>query len=132
MVPVNPNVTTEPERKLVVGKEVTPTAAAEDRARLEFKEAIQDGTPHVPLGIKGSKPKHSVISQTATKKSSSLNLRKNNKVIRKGSISKAQKGKSSDKKRKRENTGSKQKTQKHKHSELTEDNDNVFSKIWRS
>ena len=52
MIPVNPHVTTEPEQKIVVGKEVTPTAAVEDRARSEFNEAIQDGSPHVPIGIK--------------------------------------------------------------------------------
>ena len=52
MIPVNPHVTSEPEKKIVVGKEVTSTAAVEDRARSEFNEAIQDGTPHVPIGIK--------------------------------------------------------------------------------
>lgn len=52
MIPVNPHVTSEPEQKIVVGKEVTPTAAVEDRARSEFNEAIQDGSPHVSIGIK--------------------------------------------------------------------------------
>ena len=81
MVPVNRHVTIEPEQKIVVGKEVSPTAAAEDRARSEFKEAIQDGAPHVPLAIKGSKSKHSFSSQPAAKRSSSLNSQKR-KVIK--------------------------------------------------
>ena len=73
MVPVNPHVTNESEQKIVVGKEVSPTAAAEDRARSKFKEAIQDEAPHVPLAIKGSKSKYSFSSQPAAKRSSSLN-----------------------------------------------------------
>lgn len=131
MVPVNPHVTTEPEQKIVVGKEVTPTAAVEDRARSEFKETIQDGAPHVPLGIKRQKPKQVVISRPAAKLRSSPNY-KTKKLTKKGPIYKAEKP--SDKKRKKENSGSNQKTRKRKFSELTdtEDDKNVFSKIWRS
>ena len=123
MVPVNPHVTTEREQKIVVGKEVSPTAAAEDRARSEFKEAIQDEAPHVPLAIKGSKSKYSFSSQPAAKRSSSLNSRKK-KGYKKGPISKR------EKERKRGNPGSKEKAQKRKYSELkqTEDSDNVFLK----
>ena len=130
MVPVNRHVTIEPEPKIVVGKEVSPTAAAEDRARSEFKEAIQDGAPHVPLTIKGSKSKHSFSSQPAAKRSSSLNSQKK-KGYKKGPISKAQKGNPSDKETKRGNPWSKEKRE---YSELkqTEDNDNVFSKKCRS
>ena len=133
MVPVNRHVTIEPEQKIVVGKEVSPTAAAEDRARSEFKEAIQDGAPHVPLAIKGSKSKHSFSSQPAAKRSSSLNSQKK-KGYKKGPISKAQKGNPSDKETKRGNPWSKEKAQKREYSELkqTEDNDNVFSKKCRS
>ena len=133
MVPVNRHVTIEPEPKIVVGKEVSPTAAAEDRARSEFKEAIQDGAPHVPLTIKGSKSKHSFSSQPAAKRSSSLNSQKK-KGYKKGPISKAQKGNPSDKETKRGNPWSKEKAQKREYSELkqTEDNDNVFSKKCRS
>ena len=133
MVPVNRHVTIEPEPKIVVGKEVSPTAAAEDRARSEFKEAIQDGAPHVPLTIKGSKSKHSFSSQPAAKRSSSLNSQKK-KGYKKGPIYKAQKGNPSDKETKRGNPWSKEKAQKREYSELkqTEDNDNVFSKKCRS
>ena len=133
MVPVNRHVTIEPEPKIVVGKEVSPTAAAEDRARSEFKEAIQDGAPHVPLTIKGSKSKHSFSSQPAAKRSSSLKSQKK-KGYKKGPISKAQKGNPSDKETKRGNPWSKEKAQKREYSELkqTEDNDNVFSKKCRS
>ena len=83
MVPVNPHVTTEPEQKIVVGKEVTPTAAVEDRARSEFKETIQDGAPHVQLGIKRQKPKQVVILRPAAKLSSSPNY-KTKKLTKKG------------------------------------------------
>ena len=133
MVPVNPHVTKEPEQKLVVGKEVTLTAAVEDRARSEFKEAIQDEAPHVPLAIKGSKSKYSFSSQPAVKRSSSLNSRKK-KGYKKGPISKTQKGNPREKERKRGNPWSKEKAQKREYSELkqTEDSDNVFSKKWRS
>ena len=133
MVPVNPHVTKEPEQKLVVGKEVTLTAAVEDRARSEFKEAIQDEAPHVPLAIKGSKSKYSFSSQPAAKRSSSLNSRKK-KGYKKGPISKTQKGNPREKERKRGNPWSKEKAQKREYSELkqTEDSDNVFSKKWRS
>ncbi|MEW8548690.1 MAG: hypothetical protein AB2693_34750 [Candidatus Thiodiazotropha sp.] len=131
MIPVNLHVTTEAEQKIVVGKEVTPTAAVEDRARSEFKETIQDGAPHVPLGIKRQKPKHPVISRPASKLSSSSNY-KTKKLTKQGSISKAEKP--SDKKRKRKNSGTNRKTQKRKFSELTgtKDDNNVFSKVWRS
>ena len=71
MVPVNRHVTTEPEQKVVIGKEVTPSAAAEDRARSEMKDAIQDDLPHVPVGIKGIKPHQIVSTQPRTEQRSS-------------------------------------------------------------
>lgn len=132
MIPVNPHVTSEPEQKIVVGKEVTPTAAVEDRARSEFNEAIQDGSPHVPIGIKRLKPNRSVSSQPATKSSPSLRRRKK-EVLIKGHYSKAEKGNPKDKKVKTRNLGRNQKAQKRKYSEIigSEDEDNIFGKRWR-
>ena len=115
MIPVNPHVTSEPEQKIVVGKEVTPRAAVEDRARSEFSEAIQDGSPHVPIGIKRIKPNRSVSAQPATKSSSSLNRREKEGLI-KGHFSKAEKGKPKEKKSKRRNLDRNQKAQKRKYS----------------
>ena len=130
MIPVNPHVTKEPEQKLVVGKEVTSTAAVEDRARSEFNEAIQDGSPHVPIGIKRPTPNETVIYQPASKKRSSLNAPKTANIVQ-SEISK--RGKPSDEKRKRGNPGNRQKTQKRKYSEFieTEDEENIFGKRWR-
>lgn len=62
MIPVNRHLSTEPEQTIVVGKEVTLTAAVEDRAKSEFKDTIEDGAPHVPLGIKPPKQSKTRIS----------------------------------------------------------------------
>ncbi|OWF34473.1 hypothetical protein KP79_PYT03496 [Mizuhopecten yessoensis] len=52
MIPVNPHVAPENENKIVIGKQVTPTAAVEERAKAEMKEAVKEDTPHVPVGKK--------------------------------------------------------------------------------
>ena len=53
MIPVNPHITTEPEEKLVVGQQVNPVTAVEERAKSDLKESIQDNKPHIPIAIKG-------------------------------------------------------------------------------
>lgn len=55
MIPVNPRVTPEPEEKLVVGKQVSPVTAVEERARSELEDAIEGNKPHIPITIKGQK-----------------------------------------------------------------------------
>lgn len=47
MIPVNPHTTVE-ESKEIVGKQVTPMAAVEERAKEDLKEEIRDNVPHVP------------------------------------------------------------------------------------
>ncbi|XP_061188729.1 uncharacterized protein F54H12.2-like [Saccostrea echinata] len=49
MIPVNPHITVE-EPKEIVGKQVTPIAAAEERAKGELKEEMRENIPHVPVG----------------------------------------------------------------------------------
>lgn len=53
MIPVSPHITTEPEEKIVVGQQVSPVTAVEERAKSDLKESIQDKKPHVPVAIKG-------------------------------------------------------------------------------
>lgn len=49
MIPVNPHVTVE-EPKGIVGKQVTPIAAVEERVKGELKDEIRENIPHVPVG----------------------------------------------------------------------------------
>lgn len=49
MIPVNPHITVE-EPKEIVGKQVTPIAAVEERAKGELKDEMRENIPHVPVG----------------------------------------------------------------------------------
>ena len=54
MIPVNPHATQEPEEKVIVGKQVSPVTAVEERANSDLKDAIQDNKPHIPISLKGT------------------------------------------------------------------------------
>ncbi|OWF44390.1 hypothetical protein KP79_PYT22810 [Mizuhopecten yessoensis] len=74
MIPVNPHATMENENKIVIGKQVTPTAAVEERAKSEMKEAVKDDAPHVPVGknIKRAKTASPLSSERAFKGSTTV------------------------------------------------------------
>lgn len=68
MIPVNPNLSEE-EPKEVIGKQVSPMTAVEDRAKSELKEEMRDNVPHVPLGtIKAENKQNTVIPYRESKK----------------------------------------------------------------
>jgi hypothetical protein len=60
MIPVNPHISKEPDEK-VVGKQVTPVAAAEEKARSELKTAVRKDLPHVPTGAIKAKGNHKSV-----------------------------------------------------------------------
>ena len=68
MIPVNPHATQEPEEKVIVGKQVSPVTAMEERAKSDLKDAIEDNKPHVPISIKGTNIDKSVSVNPATTK----------------------------------------------------------------
>jgi len=71
MIPVDPHVTREPEEeKVVVGKQVTPVAAAEERAKSELKDAVKEKVPHVSVKktIKAKKRARSLSSKKSVKR----------------------------------------------------------------
>ncbi|KAJ8304404.1 hypothetical protein KUTeg_017987 [Tegillarca granosa] len=49
MIPVNPNAEDKKEKKIVVGKQVTPVAALLERVKSEYKRQVEEGHPVVPL-----------------------------------------------------------------------------------
>ena len=51
MIPVNPHIEEEQDVKIVVGKNVTPTEAVEDRSKAEYVETVKAQQPHVPVDI---------------------------------------------------------------------------------
>lgn len=111
MIPVNPHVTHEKkEEKVVVGQQVTPTAAVEERAKVELKDAIEQNVPHVSVKktINRRKRKNTVISKAESKRATpKKKSRKNNTYKHKSS------------------TRRKSRSKRH----LTiEDNNNIFSK----
>ena len=58
MIPVNRHVSKEPEiEQVIVGKQITPVTAVEERAKTEMKEAIQEDMPHVPREYKTTNKK---------------------------------------------------------------------------
>lgn len=71
MIPVNPHVTPEPEEKVVVGKQVSPVTAVEERAKSDLKDAIEDNKPHIPITIKGTKVAKSASVKLSTAKRTS-------------------------------------------------------------
>ena len=52
MIPVNRHIGEEEEDKIVVGKQVTPVAAAVERAKSEHRDAVRENVPHVPINKK--------------------------------------------------------------------------------
>lgn len=56
MISVSPHLNTEIDSDVVVGKQVTPVAAAEERAKSEMKEEIRKQSPHVAISKKSIKP----------------------------------------------------------------------------
>jgi hypothetical protein len=83
MIPVNPHVTRDSENKLVVGNQVTPMAAVEERAKSDLKEEIKENVPHIRVGaIKVNsrsqtiRPIQSVKKNTSTKKNSARGTNK--------------------------------------------------------
>ena len=58
MIPVDPHIDAQVPEKIVVGKQVTPTAAVEERAKSELKAAIKEKIPHVTTVKKGIKQKN--------------------------------------------------------------------------
>jgi len=95
MIPVDPHVSREhEEEKVVVGKQVTPIAATEERAKSELKDAIKGHAPHVPVKrpIKDRKRKRSLSSRKGVKQTTSKKIHKKRKRdTRRTSKSKAQK-----------------------------------------
>jgi hypothetical protein len=67
MIPVNPHISKEPDEK-VVGKQVTPVAAAEERARSELKTAVKKDLPHVPKGTIKVNGKQKTVSSKKRRK----------------------------------------------------------------
>ena len=59
--------------KIVVGQQVTPVAAALERAKSELKDAIRDDRPHVP--IKEKKPRKTTSSTGTSKGATSKRKR---------------------------------------------------------
>ena len=76
MIPVNPHITSEPEEKVVVGKQVSPVTAMEERAKSDLKDAIEDNKPHVPISIKGTNIDKSTSVKLSTAKVTSTRKRK--------------------------------------------------------
>jgi hypothetical protein len=70
MIPVNPHLAAE-KPKEVIGKQVSPVTAVEERAKEELRDEMRDNVPHVPVGhvpvgsIKAENKQNSVIRQTA-------------------------------------------------------------------
>ena len=85
MIPVNPHVTKEPEEKIVVGRQVTPMTAVEDRAKSEMKKVLEDDQPHVPVkrrkGMKRVRPIKSrkVVKRVRSTKSLKVSTSKRRK-----------------------------------------------------
>lgn len=79
MVPVKTRVDDSEKTKQTV-KEVTPTAAIEERAKSEFKDAVKKDAPRVP--IKAKKRKRKAIKRKTTKRATS---NKRRKVVKKSS-----------------------------------------------
>lgn len=48
MIPVNSHITVN-EPKEIFGKQVTPMAAVEERAKENLKEEMRENVPHVPV-----------------------------------------------------------------------------------
>lgn len=55
MIPVNPHTEEKKNDETIVGAQVTPVAAVEERAKSELKDEIQKRVPHVPIGKKNKK-----------------------------------------------------------------------------
>jgi hypothetical protein len=65
MIPVNPHLAAE-KPKEIIGKQVSPVTAVEERAKEELRDEMRDNVPHVPVGsIKAENKQNSVIRQTA-------------------------------------------------------------------
>ena len=71
MIPVNPHATQELEEKVIVGKQVSPVTAVEERAVSDRKDAIQDNKPHIPISKKGTNTIKTVSVNPATAKAAS-------------------------------------------------------------
>ena len=71
MIPVNHHALQEPEEKVIVGKQVSPVTAVEERAKSDLKDAIQDNKPHIPISIKGTNTIKTVSVNPATAKAAS-------------------------------------------------------------
>ncbi|KAJ8297848.1 hypothetical protein KUTeg_012800 [Tegillarca granosa] len=72
IMPVSPPANDKPEH--VIGTEVTPMAAIEERARSEFKDAVKEDAPRVP--IKTKKRKIAVSTKGKAKGATSNKKRK--------------------------------------------------------
>ena len=79
MIPVNPHVTSEPEEKVIVGKQVSPVTAVEERAKSELEDAIEDNKPHIPITIKGTKVDKSASVKLPTVKATSTQKKRKRK-----------------------------------------------------
>jgi hypothetical protein len=88
MIPVNPHVTRDSEKKMVVGNQITPMAAVEERAKSDLKEEIKENVPHVPVGsIKVNSRSQPIRSNQNVKKNTSTkkkSARGTNKAKNKG------------------------------------------------
>ena len=79
MIPVNPHATQEPEEKVIVGKQVSPVTAVEERAKSDIKDAIQDNKPHIPISIKGTNTIKTVSVNPAAAKAASTQKKRKKK-----------------------------------------------------
>ena len=71
MIPLNSHATQEHEEKVIVGKQVSPVTAVEERAKSDLKNAIQANKPHIPISIKGTNTIKTVSVYPATTKAAS-------------------------------------------------------------
>ena len=71
MIPVNPYASQAPKEKVIVGKQVSPVTAVEERAKSDLKYAIRDNKPHIPISIKGTNTIKTVSVNPATTKAAS-------------------------------------------------------------
>lgn len=136
MIPVNRHASKEPEKEqVIIGKQITPVAAIEERAKTEMKEAIQEDMPHVPASIKRPTKRKSVIMKNRLKKD-----RSKKKTFRgsqpKKSFKKSLKLHQKKRKTTYQRRGQKKKnkpvkSRKRKLSDFLPNSDNIFSKKWR-
>ena len=54
MIPENPHATQEPKENVILGKQVSPVPAVEERAKSDLKDVIQDNKPNILISIKGT------------------------------------------------------------------------------